>query len=161
MQWPELIKPLTNLVLYSTNPQANLTDQSTLSEELVHRAWYQSNHVWASNHWLEDDRFRTIKSGPIFPSSFSLLTLCCPCVLLSLSLLKAAAALFREWRLGFWLYDFQEAILALDLDTKSTVHKHWVCGLFLLGSISSSMWRDIPTVIWHLNGVFWLEPYGR
>ena len=37
----------------------------------------------------------------------------------------------------------QEAISTIDLKTRSMVHKHWACGLFLLGSIlPPTSWLD-------------------
>ena len=68
----KLSKHLSNLMLYSTNPQTNLRHRSTLSEEWDHQVWCEFNHVWGTNHLFKDNRFSTINSGQMSRSSFSL-----------------------------------------------------------------------------------------
>ena len=69
---PKLIKHLSTLMLYSTNAQTTFRHRSTPSEEWARQVLWRSNHVWASNHRLKDNRFGAMKSRQISCSSFSL-----------------------------------------------------------------------------------------
>jgi hypothetical protein len=89
-----LTKHLSNPMLYSTNPQTNLRHQGVLRKEWDHQVWGQSNHVWVTNHWLEDNWCCVMKFGQI-SHSFFFASLIVVCVLHSLILRTAAAFLLR------------------------------------------------------------------
>ena len=91
-QQTEPIRYLSNPMFYSTNTQTNLRHWRVLSKEWDHQVWGQSNFVWVTNRRLEDNRFRTTKSGQISCFSLFFVSHVEVCVLHSLTFLIAAAA---------------------------------------------------------------------
>ena len=106
-------------------------------------------HVWASNHWLESDRFTATKSGQTSFSFFFLssLKLCCVCS--ASHPLQVTTKVRTDGELGFlvlytsfwsvlnrWMKHHINGAQALGL---------WTVFLILLGCQTSSMWRDNPT----------------
>jgi hypothetical protein len=92
---PNLTKHLSNLMLYSTNPQTNLIHQVVLRKEWDHQVWGQSNHVWVTNHRLEDNRCCVMNFGQISRSFFFFASLIVVCVLHSLIHCIVVAFLLR------------------------------------------------------------------
>ena len=98
-----------------------------------------SLHVWASNHWLEADRFTATKSGQICFSFFSLVVLCVFCSSTHSKWRPAPGK--DEGRVFLLATSSQGAISTINSNTTSMVHKHlglWAVFMFLLGSKSSS-----------------------
>ena len=158
LQSPELTKPLSNLMLRPTNPQTNWLDRSTLSVERAHQVWCKFKNAWASNHWLEADRFRGTKSGQI--SSFlSSPKLCCVC---SAPPLTSDVQNWDAEELGFFLCFILpfEVTSTVGSSTKSMVTSIGLVGYFddyYAGLQIISMWRDSPTLNGHIGkGSLWI-----